>query len=99
MELKIAGGKFMLKGAQRRMIVVKTQDSRVFEEAYFVMRADMPATSEDMVGEANRIISNCCEKRRDRARKMNSAILTHICAFMGGSFVGAVITALLMLIR
>jgi hypothetical protein len=28
----------MLKGAEKRMIVVRTRDSRMFEEAYFVVR-------------------------------------------------------------
>ena len=65
----------MLKGAQKRMVVVKTQDSRIFEEAYFVMRTDSAATGEDMVSEANRIIESCCEKRRERTRKINSVII------------------------
>ena len=89
----------MLKGAQRRMIIVKTQDSRMFEEAYFVMRADTLASGEDMVGEANRIIAGCCEKRRERTGRKSSAILTHICAFMGGSMVGGIMALLLMLMR
>ena len=49
----------MLKGAQKRMIVVRTRDSRLFEEAYFVMRRDLPDTDahgSDMLWEANRII-------------------------------------------
>ena len=54
----------MLKGAQKRMIVVKTADSRLFEEAYFVMRADTSPSGEDMVYEANKIIENCGGKRR-----------------------------------
>ncbi len=88
----------MLKGAQKRMIVVKTQDSRIFEEAYFVMRTETLASGEDMVSEANRIIEGCCEKRRDRRRKINMAILAPICAFMVGSIVGSGITLAVMLI-
>ena len=37
----------MLKGAQKKMIVVRTKDSRLFEEAYFVMRKDTPESSRD----------------------------------------------------
>ncbi|MBR3879045.1 MAG: hypothetical protein IKJ24_02870 [Clostridia bacterium] len=88
----------MLKGAQKKMIVVKTQDSRVFEEAYFVMRTDTSASGEDMVSEANRIIERCCEKRRDRRRKTDAAVMIPICAFMGGGVIGSVITALVMLV-
>ena len=51
----------MLRGAQKQMIVVRTRDSRLFEEAYFVVRRTCPgkqtgASKDDMLGEANRII-------------------------------------------
>ncbi|MBQ4323018.1 MAG: hypothetical protein IJC19_03680 [Clostridia bacterium] len=51
----------MLKGAKKNMIVVRTRDSRVFEEAYFVMRRDAGSTvtdDSDMLWEANRILEN-----------------------------------------
>ena len=88
----------MLKGAQKRMIVVKTQDSRIFEEAYFVMRTDVAASGEDMVSEANKIIDKCCEKRREKVKRVETAILVPICAVMGGSIIGSGITLLVMLI-
>lgn len=43
------------------MIVVRTRNSRVFEEAYFVMRREPAPTSvdeADMLWEANRILDN-----------------------------------------
>lgn len=49
----------MLRGAQKQMIVIRTHDSRPFEEAYFVVRkprTGRPACKEDMLWEANRII-------------------------------------------
>ncbi len=48
----------MIRGAQKKMIVIRTHDSRVFEEAYFVMRKETEATVEDgdMLTEADRII-------------------------------------------
>ena len=49
----------MLKGAQKRMIVIRTRNSRLFEEAYFVMRRDLPENTHhgaDILWEANRII-------------------------------------------
>lgn len=51
----------MLRGAKKNMIVVRTRDSRVFEEAYFVMRRDsgQAAIDEaDMLWEANRILES-----------------------------------------
>ena len=48
----------MLRGAKKNMIVVRTRDSRMFEEAYFVMRRDagVAADEADMLWEANRIL-------------------------------------------
>lgn len=48
----------MIRGAQKKMIVIRTHDSRVFEEAYFVMRRDGDIGTEesDMMDEADRII-------------------------------------------
>ena len=51
----------MLRGAEKRMIVVRTRDSRMFEEAYFVVRpeADRGVKDEtDMLWEANRILAS-----------------------------------------
>ena len=51
----------MLRGAKKNMIVVRTRDSRMFEEAYFVMRRDSVlsgADEADMLWEANRILEN-----------------------------------------
>ena len=65
----------MLRGSQKRMIVVRTRDSRVFEEAYFVMRrdADRAGTRKqdtdelDMLWEANRILENSLAKVKGSA--------------------------------
>lgn len=48
----------MIRGAQKKMIVIRTHDSRVFEEAYFVIRRDTDAATGDgdMLSEADRII-------------------------------------------
>jgi hypothetical protein len=55
----------MLRGAQKNMIVVRTRDSRLFEEAYFVMRRNAKAASTDemdMLWEANRILETAASK-------------------------------------
>ena len=48
----------MIRGAQKKMIVIRTHDSRVFEEAYFVIRRDTDGMMDncDMLTEADRII-------------------------------------------
>ncbi len=87
----------MLKGAQKRMIVVKTADSRIFEEAYFVMRGESTSSNSDMVGEANRIIESCTGKGREMRQSLQNKLLLPLCTFLGGSFVGCGITLAVML--
>lgn len=49
----------MLKGIDRRVIVVKAPDRRFFEEAIFILREDLlgqgGVTAEDVVAEARRV--------------------------------------------
>ena len=83
----------MIKGAQKRMIVVKTADSAVFEEVYFVMRRESRAERLDMLAEANKIIDNCGGKRK-RGRRLSRSDLLALCTFFGGLIIGAVLTVL-----
>ena len=58
----------MLRGAEKRMIVVRTRDSRLFEEAYFVVRpeADRGDRGEsNMVWEANRLLESSMDGWRN----------------------------------
>ncbi len=60
----------MIKGCQREMIVMQTQDSGLFESAYFILRRQrVQGGKTDMLAEANRIIgegSQYFERRRKR---------------------------------
>lgn len=88
----------MLKGAQKKMIVIKTSDSDIFEEAYFVVKGGVERSKPDMVFEANRIIEGCSERRKEkRARDMKVLILPVLC-FMAGTLFGGGITALIALV-
>ena len=81
----------MIKGAQKKMIVVKTGDSRLFEEAYFVLRRDADERNGDMVAEADRIISLCGGKRGKRRRVSSSEWLFAAVGFLcGGMNVGII---------
>jgi hypothetical protein len=51
-----------IKGFQKRMIVLKTVESRYFDEAYFLIRREaepQETVSDDMLTEANRILCGC----------------------------------------
>ena len=46
----------MIKGAQKKMIVIKTDDSTVFEEAYFVIKNEYEGMNDsDIISEATKI--------------------------------------------
>ena len=81
----------MIKGAQKKMIVVKTNESRLFEEAYFVLRRDADGGGGNMVEEADRIIASCGGKKGKRrlpsAREVAFAAIGFLC---GGTVTGAV---------
>lgn len=65
----------MLRGAQKQMIVIRTHNSRLFEEAYFVVRkprAGRVACKEDMLWEANRIIERSLAAAPDPAAEIGS---------------------------
>lgn len=50
----------MIHGCQRKVIFIRNTESKLFEEAYFILRNDTAsatASGGDMIKEANRIIS------------------------------------------
>ena len=85
----------MLKGAQKKMIVIKTSDSEIFEEAYFVVKGGVERSQPDMVSEANRIIEGCGEKRRERKSRDMKALIISLISFMTGTIFGGGIAILI----
>lgn len=93
----------MLKGAQKQMIVVRTGDSRYFDEAYFVLRREIKAKRSgrnEFLREANRIIeesgirmreSVCARPKGTRIRGWMLFLAGLIC---GGGTVLALLLAL-----
>ena len=86
----------MIRGAQKRMIVIRTHDSRVFEEAYFVIRRDkdIPDGDNDMLTEADRIIRHSTQgiaaishpiTKKDNRRRLISKLAWLIGGFLLGS--------------
>ena len=84
----------MIKGAQKRMIVVKTANSAIFEEVHFVMRRESSAERMDILSEANKIIESCdCNKKRGRTRRLRGTLIS-LCVFLCGGVTGGVIAAI-----
>jgi len=90
----------MLRGAKKNMIVVRTRDSRMFEEAYFVMRRERgtaTADDPDILWEANRILESATLRngRSPREAEINPRRLLRrnllwfgLGLFSGGGIVG-----------
>ena len=79
----------LLKGAQRRIVVVKSKDSKLFEEACFLMREnqeDLPM--ENLIEEANRIVEKSCVPLPKKGGKRRNW------QFLAGLLVGAAIESL-----
>ena len=86
----------MLRGTQRHMIVVRTRNSPLFEEAYFVMRRDadrLEADRPDMLWEANRILEGSLPSTREEQRhgtwgKIGRGLWFLLGSLCGGGTVG-----------
>ena len=87
----------MIKGSHRQMIVIRTSDSRYFDEAYFVLRKELkeprPART-DILREANRLLS---ERVPPEGRRSRHSLFRWL--FFGvGALCGALLTLAVCLI-
>lgn len=94
------------KGTQKKMIMLKNTGSKYFEEAYFIIREEgTPAASEpfsenDMIKEANRIISETFMNTRysENERRTGKLRGSSVFWFFAGSLCGSALTLLIRLI-
>ena len=84
----------MVKGAQKQMVVVKINDSEVFEEAYFMLRRGAGGARMDMLAEANRIVEESGVGVKKKRRISVRAIMIAIASFFTGGALGALIVGL-----
>ena len=89
----------MVKGIQRRMVEVRLRGSRIYEWAYFVMRADRarePISEREILDEANKIIASL-EAGREKCTKNSSSgkILSGALLLLLGLVIGFAIGVLI----
>ena len=87
-----------LKGYQRRMIMLRTHDSTLYESACFIMKGDAEARAPskgEMLSEAMRILETSGMVKKPRTFGVRHLVLV----FFGGLLLGALIVALVMLFR
>ena len=83
----------MIKGCQKKMIVLRGDRSRYFTEAFFVLRDDCPSppSEADMVSEANRIVEECLRggPARPTRRRLSHRASQVVCFLSGALAAGA----------
>lgn len=86
-----------LKGTQKRMIAIKTSESDMFEEAYFVLKANIDNSNSDMVAEAERIIKSRAGVSEQAKKPIISkkAVMAALVFFLLGVIVGGLIFSLI----
>lgn len=84
----------MLKGVQRKLIMLQTRGSDLFETAYFVLKEDAQTRRPDrneMLSEATRIVEENSLARRRGDGELRSTLITFVLgAFLGAFAVGAI---------
>lgn len=84
----------MVKGLARRVVVVKSPDRRIFEEAIFILRDDAlrdgGVTAEDIISEACHVAAGYIRNNRSSARWLRPLLLTAagLALAAAGIFVG-----------
>lgn len=90
----------MLKGAQKQMIVVRTGDSKYFDEAYFVLRRGVESGRghrSDLLSEANRILGECENAKRGRGCRRGRGRLFFLLGLLSGLLCAAAVLLPLLL--
>ena len=91
----------MIKGTQKQMIVLRTGESRYFDEAYFVLRREIKAdrgSKNDILREANRILEESCVFPGCARRRKSASRTSKFAAFLAGGFCGGAIAVLICLL-
>ncbi len=87
----------MVKGISRRVVVVRPPDSKVFEQAFFIVR-ESPEASRDVLREACAVAEGYLRapKVRRYTRKRYTRVQLVLAAMGGGGTVGAIWAAAAM---
>lgn len=77
----------MSNNTQKKIVVLKTSDSRFFEQAHLILRDHVDYNEGTMAEEANRIIARAESQRiYKKIKKEPSAFFCRISWFFGGIF-------------
>ena len=91
----------MPKGIQKRILVIQTQQCSYFESAFFILRNDLPRSTNDdaMLIEAQRIIAESDRsKKKKNPQKESNVFAAVTLALIIGIFCGAATIGILWFI-
>jgi len=87
-------GRKVVKGTSKRIIVVKSPDPKVFEQAFFIVREDFRgregASSSDVLREAQKVADEYVKNSVSRTRRFLSGMPPAAFAVAGAALTGAV---------
>ena len=84
----------VIRGAQKQMIVIRTGDSRYFDEAYFVLRNKVRTGKDaerEMIREANRILRESEPDASLPPKRCAKAFILFLTGILCGGLVAAAI--------
>ena len=87
----------MIKGCQKRMIFIKDTGSDLFDEAYFVLKSDIPSQDDfenDIIKTATAIVNQNQFRRKRKPLKISKSVLL----FLLGMLIGALISSFIFLL-
>ena len=80
----------LLKGSQKKIVRLQSAGSRLFDEAFFVLRDDAaPPATGDMLAEANRILEESMLPRRARHPHSFFAFLLYASLVLAGGILAS----------
>ncbi len=89
----------LIKGTHREMIMLKTEESDIFERAYFLIKANPSRIVEhDIMREANKLISEHCSDKKKRKEEKREKLRLALLFFMCGSAFGVFSLGMIWLI-
>ncbi|MBQ8858652.1 MAG: hypothetical protein IJ012_02560 [Clostridia bacterium] len=90
----------LLKGSQKKIVRLQSAGSRLFDEAFFVLRDDAaPPATGDMLTEANRILEESMLPRRAaRGKHAFLSFLVYTACFLAGGGIASLFWAIFLLL-
>lgn len=84
----------MLRGYQRKLIMIRTDKSELFESAFFILKseASVKQASNEMISEANKILEECnLPKKKTKSVAFKHIFITSAISFvLGAALVGGI---------